>query len=78
MKDYYELLGVSRDASDAEIRSAYRKRAKETHPDKAKQNGLTKEEAEKLFKQVQEAYETLTDPVKRSILKWLHFSGQIT
>ena len=59
-KDYYETLGVGRDASDAEIKSAYRKLARKFHPDINK----TKE-AEEKFKDINEAYEVLGDKSKR-------------
>lgn len=59
-KDYYEILGVKRDASDSEIKSAYRKLARKFHPDVNK----TKE-AEGKFKDINEAYEVLGDKAKR-------------
>ena len=59
-RDYYEVLGVSKDASDDEIKSAFRKLAKKYHPDISKE-----ENAEQKFKEVQEAYEVLGDPNKR-------------
>ena len=61
-KDFYELLGVNKDASDQEIKKAYRKLAKKYHPDA---NSDNKEEAEKKFKEIAEAYEVLSDDTKR-------------
>jgi len=60
-RDYYEVLGVSRTASDAEIKKAFRKLAREFHPDVAKD----KKKAEEKFKEINEAYEVLSDPAKR-------------
>lgn len=60
-KDYYETLGVPRTASDAEIKKAFRKLAREYHPDVAKD----KKRAEEKFKEINEAYEVLSDPAKR-------------
>jgi curved DNA-binding protein len=59
-KDYYKILGVSRDASDREIRQAYRRLARQYHPDK-NPDAL----AEERFKEINEANEVLTDPDKR-------------
>lgn len=60
-RDYYETLGVDRNATQKEIRSAYRKLARKYHPD---MNPDDKDAAEK-FKRVQEAYEVLSEPKKR-------------
>ena len=59
-KDYYEILGVKRDAKEAEIKSAYRKLARKYHPDVNKEKG-----AEEKFKDINEAYEVLGDKEKR-------------
>src|SRR5436190_16041368 len=61
-QDYYELLGVQRGADDAAIKAAYRRLAKECHPDR--HNGCAEQEAR--FKSVSEAYEILKDPQKRA------------
>jgi curved DNA-binding protein len=60
-KDYYETLGVPRNASDADIKKSFRKLAREYHPDVAKD----KKRAEEKFKEINEAYEVLSDPAKR-------------
>ncbi len=62
-KDYYETLGVSKTASQDEIRKAFRKLAREHHPDLAKKKN--KQAAEAKFKEINEAYEVLGDPAKR-------------
>ena len=62
MADYYELLRVSRDAGEEEIKKAYRKVALEYHPDR----NAGSREAEERFKEVTEAYEVLRDPQKRA------------
>ena len=63
-RDYYEVLGLSKSASDDEIKKAYRKLAKKYHPDinKAK-------DAEEKFKEINEAYEVLSDPNKKQLHK---------
>lgn len=61
-RDYYEVLGVSRDASDAEIKKAYRTLAMQHHPDRNSGDA----EAEELFKEASEAYQVLSEPEKRS------------
>ena len=62
-KDFYEVLGISKGASEAEIKSAFRKKAKELHPD------LNKDDphAEEKFKEVQEAYSVLSDENQRKM-----------
>lgn len=60
-KDYYATLGVERDASEADIKKAYRKLARKYHPDVSKEA-----DAEEKFKEIAEAYQTLSDPEKRA------------
>ncbi|NXO07625.1 DNJB8 protein, partial [Oriolus oriolus] len=64
MVDYYDVLGLQKDASQDDIKKSYHKLALKWHPDK---NPRNKEEAEKKFKEIVEAYETLSDPEKRSL-----------
>jgi molecular chaperone DnaJ len=61
-KDFYEILGINKNATEAEIKKAYRKKAVEFHPDKNPGN----KEAEENFKTAAEAYEVLSDPQKKA------------
>src|SRR5437588_1073953 len=60
-RDYYEVLGIARTASDDEIKKAFRRLAKQYHPDANKEQG-----AEARFIEINEAYEVLSDPQKRA------------
>ncbi|MCI4355128.1 MAG: DnaJ domain-containing protein, partial [Thermoplasmata archaeon] len=71
-RDYYEVLGLSRSASTDEVKSAYRRLARQFHPDVNK--GDTKV-AEERFKEVSEAYEVLADTEKRKRYDQMGFAG---
>ena len=73
-KDYYKVMGVARDATDAQIKQAYRKLARKYHPDVSKEK-----DAESRFKDVGEAYEVLKSPEKRAAYDQLgqgHSAGE--
>ena len=61
MKDWYRILGVSRQASESELKAAYRKLAKQYHPDAHPGD----QECERRFRDISEAYSILSDPEKR-------------
>ena len=62
-KDFYEVLGVSKTANDAEIKKAYRKLAKKYHPDSNPNDTVAAER----FKEINEAYDVLSDPEKKKL-----------
>ncbi len=71
-QDFYELLGLKKSATEAQIKKAYRKAAREWHPDR---NAHREKFATKRFREVAEAYEVLTDPKKREIYDQLGHAG---
>ncbi len=72
-KDYYEVLGIPRSANDADIKNAYKKLAKEHHPDMVAKDD--KEQAEKRFKEINEAYQILSDAQKRKMYDQFGHAG---
>src|SRR5688572_33183706 len=70
-RDYYEVLGVNKDASEDDIKKAYRKLAMKWHPDRNPENP----KAEERFKEAKEAYEILTDGQKRSMYDQFGHAG---
>src|SRR5437667_2426240 len=70
-RDYYEVLGVKRDASEDEIKKAYRKLARQFHPDRNPGD----KQAEARFKEVQEAYDVVGDKEKRARYDRFGFAG---
>lgn len=72
MKDYYEILGVDRNASDDDIKKAYRKKALKYHPDRNQGN----KEAEARFKEINDAYQVLGDAKKRAEYNSYGFHGE--
>lgn len=70
-RDYYEVLGVARNASEADIKKAYRKLARQHHPDRNPGD----KQAEARFKEVQEAYDVLNDKTKRAQYDRFGFAG---
>ena len=65
MKDLYDILGITKGADPSQIKKAYRKLALKYHPDR---NSTNKEEAEKKFKEISEAYEILSNDEKKNML----------
>ena len=70
-RDYYEVLGVDKSASEDEIKRAYKKMARKYHPDLNPDN----KEAEEKFKEVNEAYEVLSDSDKKARYDQFGFAG---
>lgn len=72
-KDYYDILGISKGAAEADIKKAYKKMAREHHPDMVKDSD--KKAAEKRFKEINEAYQVLSDPQKRKMYDQFGHAG---
>jgi molecular chaperone DnaJ len=72
-RDYYEILGIEKNASEADIKKAYRRLAREHHPDMV--NESDKAAAEKRFKEINEAYQVLSDPQKRKMYDQFGHAG---
>src|SRR5687767_6815475 len=76
-KDYYEVLGISREASEADIKKAYHKLALKWHPDLyANKTEKEKKAAEEKFKEIGEAYSVLSDPPKRKSYDQFGHAGE--
>ena len=75
-RDYYEVLGVSKNATDDELKKAYRKMAIQYHPDRQQNKSeAEKKDAEEKFKEAAEAYDVLSDPNKRARYDQFGFAG---
>ncbi len=72
-RDYYEVLGVNRNASEAELKKSYRRLAMKYHPDRI--TGSERKNAEQKFKEIKEAYEVLTDSRKRALYDQFGHAG---
>ena len=76
-RDYYEVLGVDKNATADDLKKAYRKLAVQYHPDKQQgKSDAEKKEAEEKFKEAAEAYNVLSDPEKRARYDQFGFAGE--
>lgn len=76
-RDYYEVLGISKDATDQDIKSSFRKLSRKWHPDmQSSKTDAEKKDAEEKFKEIAEAYEVLSDKSKRANYDQFGFEGQ--